>query len=207
MDPCCDVKEHLDQVPLLSRIASHRVPTIFKRFHVVAAGPRDMGRDTRSAHSISPADARPPPIQTTADNPGGPSTTSRNAVGRSELFSSESPRQLSIAAFSCAEVRLLRINTCRGPSAVCVFLRSQVRCGIKLLLPIASDHLAEYRPIWKRNGVERLLRPEFAHANGASAPVAKGRKTRARAAAGWVPISFPIRNATQLQQVGGSRGG
>jgi hypothetical protein len=123
MDPCCDVEERLDQVPLLGRIASHRVPTIFKRFHVVAAGPRDMGRDTRSAHSISPADARPPQIQTTADNPGAPSTTSRNAVGRSELFSSESPRQLSIAPFCCAEVRLLRINTCRGPSAVCVFLR------------------------------------------------------------------------------------
>src|SRR5215472_17062640 len=64
MDPCCDVEERLDQVPLLSRIASHRVPTIFKRFHVVAAGPRDMGRDTRSAHSISPADARPPQLQT-----------------------------------------------------------------------------------------------------------------------------------------------
>src|SRR5215467_4113676 len=95
MDPCCDVQERVDQVPLLSRIVWHRVPTIFKRLHVVAGGPRDMGRDTRSAHSISPADARPPQIQTTADNPGGPSTTSRNAVGRSELFSSESPRHLS----------------------------------------------------------------------------------------------------------------
>jgi hypothetical protein len=56
MNPCGDVEERLDQVPLLSRIVPHRVPTIFKCFHVVAAAPRDMGRDTRSA--FDPAGTR-----------------------------------------------------------------------------------------------------------------------------------------------------
>jgi hypothetical protein len=45
MDPCCDVEERLDRVPLLSRIVSQRVPTIFKGFQGPAVGPGNMKRD------------------------------------------------------------------------------------------------------------------------------------------------------------------
>jgi hypothetical protein len=45
MDPCCDVQERVDQVPLLSRIVSQRVPTIFKGFQGPAVSPRNMKRD------------------------------------------------------------------------------------------------------------------------------------------------------------------
>jgi hypothetical protein len=55
---------------------------------------------------MPPAHALPSQIQTSTDSSGDPSTISRNAVGRANGFSSESPRQLSIATFSGSETRL-----------------------------------------------------------------------------------------------------
>ena len=45
MDPGWNAEERLDQVPLLSRIVSQRVPTIFKGFQGPAVSPRNMKRD------------------------------------------------------------------------------------------------------------------------------------------------------------------
>jgi hypothetical protein len=45
MGPLLRVQERVDQVPLLSRIVWHRVPTIFKGFQGPAVGPRNMKRE------------------------------------------------------------------------------------------------------------------------------------------------------------------
>jgi hypothetical protein len=104
-------EERLDPVPLLSRIVSQRVSTILKGFPLF--GGRSTWEAKRGA-AFRPAGTRAP-----VANSSGPSTTSRNAVGRSEWFlhkaraSSRSPHFPVQRRDCCGSTRDLR-RWCMG---------------------------------------------------------------------------------------------